>query len=120
MKANLNGMDNLAAAAKMATERKIKLNVKSAFQAAVEHALNRMSVEELAAQLSMDPDKNPGMFLYIDKSDIRPGLTDDDWGKTNIAEVSDFVTNSDVNVDILHIDVLDRKVKVALRISLAE
>ena len=112
MKANLNTMSNLAAAAAICKPT----NIKSALQAAVESTLNRMPVDKLVEYLSTDR----GMFLYIPKDEINPTLTSDEWSRVDEAADYSFETSDGVVVNVTSIYVLRTEVKVTAYISLAK
>ena len=118
MKANdINKMYNLAAAAHIVKNMK-KIDIKSDIQSAIEAELNKLPVDTLVDYLTSDD--RPGMFRYIQKSDINPGMTDDDWNNSDFDADFSFVTAEGVKVDVPVVSNLKTTVKVTAYISLAD
>ena len=111
MKANLNTMSNLAAAAAICKPT----NIKSALQAAIESKLSRMPVDRLVEKLSTDT----GMFLYIPKEEINPTLMSTEWCRVDDAADYSFIADG-VVVNVTSIYVLRTEVKVTVYLSLAK
>ena len=114
---NINKMDNLAAAAHIVKNMK-KIDIKSDIQSAIEAELNKLPVDTLVDYLTSDD--HPGMFRYIQKSDINPGMTDDDWNNSDFDADFSFVTAEGVKVDVPVVSNLKTTVKVTAYISLAD
>ena len=119
MQANdINKMGNLAAAARIVKNMKKKIDIKADIQSAIEAEFNKLPVDTLVEYLTSDD--QPGMFRYIPKEEINPGMTDDDWNNSDFDADFSFVTAEGVKFEVPVVSNLKTTVKVIAYISLAE
>ena len=115
----VNTMSNLAAAAFRVKSRDEKIHIKDQVQNAILLELNKMSIDELSRYLNMKVWVNPGIFRYIPKDNIVPGMTEDDWSRVDINDDYSFIADG-VNIDVNVFELLKTEVKVGIYISLAD